>query len=48
VIAVALAVPIGLAFDGTPVPLMIGVSALSAAGWLLMRALPRPAATMAQ
>jgi DHA1 family bicyclomycin/chloramphenicol resistance-like MFS transporter len=48
VIAVALAVPIGLAFDGTPVPLMTGVSALSAAGWLLMRGLPRPAATMAQ
>ena len=32
VFAVVLAVPLGLAFDGTPVPLMVGVTVLSAIG----------------
>ncbi len=41
VAAVVLAVPIGLAFDGTPVPLMIAVSLLSALGFGLMRLAPR-------
>jgi MFS transporter, DHA1 family, multidrug resistance protein len=41
VAAVAIAVPLGLAFDGTPVPLATGVAVLSAAGWAVMRALPR-------
>lgn len=41
VAAVALAVPIGLAFDGTPVPLMISVSVLAAAGYGLMQLAPR-------
>jgi MFS transporter, DHA1 family, multidrug resistance protein len=41
VAAVVLAVPIGLAFDGTPVPLMIAVSVLSAVGYALMRLAPR-------
>ena len=41
VLGVALAVPLGLAFDGTPVPLMIGVSVLAACGWALMRLIPR-------
>jgi DHA1 family bicyclomycin/chloramphenicol resistance-like MFS transporter len=42
VAAVVLAVPIGLAFDGTPVPLMIAVSVLSALGWILMRLVSSP------
>jgi DHA1 family bicyclomycin/chloramphenicol resistance-like MFS transporter len=33
--------PTGLAFDGTPVPLMTGVSVLAALGWALMRLIPR-------
>jgi DHA1 family bicyclomycin/chloramphenicol resistance-like MFS transporter len=41
VAAVVLAVPIGLAFDGTPVPLMISVSVLAAVGYGLMRLAPR-------
>lgn len=41
VAAVAIAVPVGLAFDGTPVPLATGVMVLAAAGWAVMRALPR-------
>lgn len=41
VAAVLIAVPLGLAFDGTPVPLAAGVAVLSAAGWAVMRALPR-------
>lgn len=41
VLAVALAVPIGLAFDGTPVPLMIAVATLCAMSWGLMRSIPR-------
>jgi len=38
--AVAIAVPLGLAFDGTAVPLAIGVAVLSACGYGLMRTLP--------
>ncbi|MFN3972093.1 MAG: MFS transporter [Gemmobacter sp.] len=41
VAAVAIAVPLGLAFDGTAVPLAMGVAVLSAAGWAMMRAMPR-------
>ncbi len=41
VFAVVLAVPLGLAFDGTPVPLMIGVTALSAIGFLAMKLVAR-------
>jgi MFS transporter, DHA1 family, multidrug resistance protein len=37
VFAVVLAVPVGLAFNGTPVPLMIGVGLFSAAAYGLMR-----------
>lgn len=40
--AVLLAVPIGLAFDGTPLPLMTGVAVLSLIGWGLMQTIPRP------
>ncbi|MEH7826914.1 multidrug effflux MFS transporter [Gemmobacter denitrificans] len=40
VAAVALAIPLGLAFDGTPVPLAYGISALSLIGALLMRWMP--------
>lgn len=36
VLAAAIAVPIGLAFDGTPVPLAAGVLAVTAAGYGLM------------
>jgi len=32
-----IAIPIGLAFDGTPVPLAIGLSALTLTGYLLIR-----------
>lgn len=41
VAAVALAAPLGLAFDGTPLPLAAGTMVLSAAGLGLMRAMPR-------
>lgn len=41
VFAVVLAAPLGLAFDGTPVPLMIGVTALSAVGFLAMQLVAR-------
>jgi DHA1 family bicyclomycin/chloramphenicol resistance-like MFS transporter len=37
VLAVAVAVPVGLAFDGTPLPLMVGVLACSAGALGLMR-----------
>ncbi|MFV2052777.1 multidrug effflux MFS transporter [Aliiroseovarius sp. YM-037] len=37
VLAVLIAVPIGLAFDGTPVPLAVGAVVLTGIGWLLMR-----------
>lgn len=43
VIGVAVAVPLGLVFDGTPVPLMTGVALLAAAAFGLTRALPPPA-----
>ena len=39
VLGVALAVPIGLAFDGTPLPLLAGVGLLTAAGLVLARRL---------
>ena len=42
VLSVLVAVPIGLAFDGTPVPLMAGVLGCSLAALLLMRLVPRP------
>ena len=35
--AVAIAAPIGLAFDGTPAPLIAGTFACSALAWILMR-----------
>jgi DHA1 family bicyclomycin/chloramphenicol resistance-like MFS transporter len=41
VFAVVLAVPLGLSFDGTPVPLMIGVTVLSGAGFLAMQLVAR-------
>lgn len=41
VAAVVLAAPLGLAFDGTPLPLAAGVMVLSAAGLVLMRIMPR-------
>jgi len=37
VLAVLIAVPIGLAFDGTPLPLMAGTLVCSALAWWLMR-----------
>ena len=36
VIAVLIAMPIGLAFDGTPVPLIFGITCCACAGYLLM------------
>ncbi len=41
VVSVALAVPVGLAFDGTVFPLMIGVAVFSGASLWLMRLAPR-------
>ena len=41
VAGVALAAPLGLAFDGTPVPLAAGTAALAATGALLMRGMAR-------
>ena len=41
VASVALAVPVGLAFNGTPVPLMIGVAGFAGLGWILMRWMPK-------
>ncbi|SMX50601.1 multidrug effflux MFS transporter [Maliponia aquimaris] len=41
VAAVALAVPVGLMFDGTVRPLALGVMVYAALGLLLMRAMPR-------
>lgn len=40
VLAVLIAAPLGLAFDGTPLPLAIGVGILAAASWGVMRAMP--------
>jgi DHA1 family bicyclomycin/chloramphenicol resistance-like MFS transporter len=37
VLAVAIAGPVGLAFDGTPVPAMAGAAVCSAVAWLLVR-----------
>ena len=37
VFAVAIAAPIGLAFDGTLIPILIGTLACSALAWGLMR-----------
>ena len=37
--AVLIATPIGLAFDGTPLPLAVGVAAVAAAAWALTRLL---------
>ena len=37
VLGVVLAIPLGLAFNGTPVPLAIGLSLLSFTGFLLIR-----------
>jgi len=39
--SVLLAVPLGLAFDDTPVPLALGIAALTAAGFGLMQTIPR-------
>ena len=39
--AVLLAAPLGLLFDGTPMPLMVGVTGFAAAGWFLTRGLAR-------
>lgn len=44
VLSVVLAVPVGLAFDGSPLPLMLGVLAFSVANLLLLRWLPKGAA----
>lgn len=41
VVSVVLAVPVGLMFDGTAYPLMAGVAVFAAAGWGLMRMIPR-------
>ncbi|WP_149142240.1 MFS transporter [Gemmobacter caeruleus] len=41
VLAVGIAAPLGLAFDGTPVPLAFGIGLLTLAGSLLMWTLPR-------
>ncbi|EEW25997.1 multidrug effflux MFS transporter [Rhodobacter ferrooxidans] len=40
VASVAIAVPVGLAFDGTAVPLQAGVAVFAGLGWLLMRRMP--------
>lgn len=39
--AAMIAGPLGLAFDGTPVPVAGGVLACAAAGWMIIRRLPR-------
>jgi DHA1 family bicyclomycin/chloramphenicol resistance-like MFS transporter len=41
VLAVLIAVPIGLAFDGTPVPLAFGVCICTLIGTALMLTLPK-------
>ena len=41
VLAVGLAAPLGLAFDGTPLPLATGVAVLALAAFALMRTIPR-------
>ena len=42
VLGVLVAVPVGLAFNGTPVPLATGIALLSAISLGLMRTIPRP------
>lgn len=37
VLAVIIAIPIGLAYDGTPLPAMLGAAVCSSLAWLLMR-----------
>lgn len=39
--AVVIAVPVGLSFDGTPLPLILGAAACSACAWALMRLDPK-------
>jgi DHA1 family bicyclomycin/chloramphenicol resistance-like MFS transporter len=41
VLAVAIAAPLGLAFDGTPVPLVLGICVLVGLGALLMLVMPK-------
>jgi DHA1 family bicyclomycin/chloramphenicol resistance-like MFS transporter len=41
IVGAGVAIPLGLAFDGTPVPLMIGICVLAALARMLMAALPR-------
>jgi MFS transporter, DHA1 family, multidrug resistance protein len=41
VLSVALAIPVGLMFDGTPLPLIASVGIFAAAGLALMRVMPR-------
>jgi DHA1 family bicyclomycin/chloramphenicol resistance-like MFS transporter len=41
VLSVVLAVPVGLAFDGSPLPLMLGVLAFGVANLVLMQWLPK-------
>lgn len=47
VVSVLLAVPVGLAFDGSPLPLMVGVLAFAVANLLLLNLLPKGAAKAA-
>ena len=44
VLSVVLAVPVGLAFDGSPLPLMLGVLGFGLVNLLLMLVLPKGAA----
>ncbi len=41
VLSVVLAAPVGLAFNGTALPLMLGVATFAALGFALMRVVPR-------
>lgn len=41
ILGVAIAAQIGLSFDGTPTPLALAVVVLTAAGYILMKSLPR-------
>ena len=41
VLAVAIAAPLGLAFDGTPVPLVLGICVLVGLGAVLMMVMPK-------
>lgn len=44
VLSVFIAVPVGLLFDGTPVPLMAAVTVLVGLGWIIMRRMEPPSA----